>query len=70
MERWSRWLRLTMLIGGLLFASMGAAQLPSCDTFCDCTRACTVINCQWNGYPLRCGDWGICQTSCYCGGQC
>jgi len=63
-------LGLALLLGGLALASRASAQLPSCDTFCNCTRACYVNNCQINGFALSCGDWGICQFSCYCGGDC
>jgi hypothetical protein len=64
-------LRLTLLLGGLMVTAYQAqAQLPPCDTYCNCTRACYVDNCQVNGYPQSCGDWGICQFSCYCGGDC
>ena len=72
MKKFSPLLRLALLLGGLLaaLASQAGAQLPSCDTFCNCTRGCYVNNCQWNGYPQSCGDWGICEFSCYCGGQC
>jgi hypothetical protein len=73
MRRTRPLLRLALLLGALLAATQAsqlASQLPSCDTFCNCTRDCFVNNCQWNGYPLSCGDWGICTVSCYCGGQC
>lgn len=65
-------LRLALLIGGLLMVSQisAIAQLPNCETYCNCTRACYVDNCQVFGYPQSCGDWGICEFSCYCGGEC
>jgi hypothetical protein len=72
MKRIHPLVRLALLLSGLLIVlvGQGAAQLPSCDTFCNCTRACYVNNCQTNGFPQSCGDWGICQFSCYCGGDC
>ena len=63
-------LRFSLLLAGLSIATRATAQLPSCDTFCNCDSACFVNNCQTNGFPQSCGDWGICQSSCYCGGQC
>jgi hypothetical protein len=65
-------LRFALLLGGLLvaFQSTTGAQLPPCDTYCNCTRGCYVDNCQVGGFPQSCGDWGICQFSCYCGGEC
>lgn len=66
-------LRSTLLIAALWMtcqASRATAQLPPCDTFCNCTAGCFVLNCQVGGTPWTCGDWGICQSSCYCGGQC
>ncbi len=69
MTRGVRWLRLALLLGSLLVAVQGTAQLPPCDT-CTCSSGCYVNNCQVNGYPLSCGDWGICEFSCACGGQC
>ena len=64
--------RLALLLGGLLFtvAFQAAAQLPYCGTYCNCTRACYVDNCQVGLFPQSCGDWGICEFSCYCGGEC
>ena len=64
--------RLALLLGGLLFtvAFQAAAQLPNCETYCNCTRACYVEECQVKNIPSTCGDWGICEFSCYCGGEC
>ena len=62
--------RFALLLGGLFVASQITAQLPPCDTYCNCTRACYVDNCQVGGFPQSCGDWGICEFSCYCGGEC
>ncbi|HYU34511.1 MAG TPA: hypothetical protein VEW48_20350 [Thermoanaerobaculia bacterium] len=70
MTRFRPLLRLALLLGGLLTAFQTAAQLPPCDTFCNCTRGCYVDNCQVGGSPQSCGDWGICEFSCYCGGEC
>ena len=66
-----RLLFFALLLGGLMVTSKTVAQpLPPCDTYCNCTRGCYVLNCQVNGFALSCGDWGICQFSCYCGGDC
>lgn len=46
------------------------SQLPDCSTYCTCARGCYVNECQVLGHPQSCGDWGICQFSCYCGGDC
>jgi|HubBroStandDraft_3_1064219.scaffolds.fasta_scaffold178424_2 hypothetical protein len=72
MKRIQPLIRLALLLGGLLIVlvGQGAAQLPPCETYCNCTRGCYVNNCQANGFPESCGDWGICQFSCYCGGDC
>ncbi|HEY0510829.1 MAG TPA: hypothetical protein VGH73_02920 [Thermoanaerobaculia bacterium] len=70
MSRIGRLLGLAFVLGTVLMANRATADLPPCDTFCNCTRGCYVNNCQVNGYPQSCGDWGICEFSCYCGGQC
>ena len=65
--------RLALLVGGLLLTVTFqiAAQLPYCGTHCNCTRGCYNENeCQVNGFPQSCGSWGICDVSCYCGGEC
>jgi len=51
-------------------AVTAASTLPPCATSCTCTSGCYVNNCSVNGLPATCGDWGICQYSCYCGGDC
>jgi hypothetical protein len=71
MPRINPLLRLVLLLVCVLVATTRAtADLPPCDTFCNCQRGCYVDNCQVNGYPQSCGDWGICEFSCYCGGEC
>lgn len=73
MSRLRPFLRLAMLLVTVLTVvqvNRAAADLPPCDTFCNCTRGCYVENCQVGGYPQSCGDWGICEFSCYCGGEC
>jgi hypothetical protein len=73
MSRFRPFLRLVLLMVIVLVMSQvnrAAADLPPCDTYCNCQRACYVDNCQVNGYPQSCGDWGICEFSCYCGGEC
>lgn len=70
MTRFRSLFRFALLLGGLLVASQSTAQLPYCGTYCNCTRACYVDNCQVGGFPQSCGDWGICEFSCYCGGEC
>ena len=68
---WSM-IRLPLLVAAVLLASHSNARadLPPCETFCNCTSACYVDNCQVGGIPQSCGSWGICEFSCYCGGQC
>lgn len=63
--------RIALLLGGVFVAAQTTAQLPYCGTYCNCTRGCYDENeCQVNGFPQSCGSWGICEFSCYCGGDC
>lgn len=72
MTRFKPVFRFALLLGGLMvaFQSTSTAQLPDCETYCACSRACYVEECQVNNIPSTCGDWGICEFSCYCGGEC
>lgn len=66
-----RLLPLLVCVVAISEVNRAAADLPPCDTYCNCTRGCYDENeCQVNGFPQSCGDWGICKFSCYCGGEC
>src|SRR5215813_2132369 len=67
MTRFKPMVRLLLLLAVLLAAMVPQlwADLPPCDTYCNCTRTCFTLQCSVNGIPWRCGDWGICDLSCY-----
>lgn len=60
----------TVWIAGFLVASQAMA-LPPCETYCSCNVPCFVTACDGGGgFVQDCSEWGICATSCYCGGEC
>lgn len=47
------------------------SSLPPCETYCSCSVPCFTSSCDGGGgFVQDCADWGICATSCYCGGEC
>jgi hypothetical protein len=43
----------------------------ACGSVCNCSAPCFSSPCDsGGGYIIDCADWGICTTSCYCGGEC
>ena len=70
MNRFRSLLCFTLLLAGLMMASQAGA-LPPCETYCSCAVPCFVTACDGGGGLVQdCSEWGICATSCYCGGEC
>lgn len=43
----------------------------ACGAVCNCSAPCFSTPCDsGGGYIIDCSAWGICNTSCYCGGEC
>jgi hypothetical protein len=42
----------------------------SCDVVCTCGVPCFTTPCVTGTDIQDCSSWGICATSCYCGGEC
>jgi hypothetical protein len=43
----------------------------ACGTVCTCSAPCFSTPCDsGGGYIIDCSSWGICNSSCYCGGEC
>jgi hypothetical protein len=43
----------------------------ACGTVCNCAAPCFTTPCDsGGGYIIDCSSWGICNSSCYCGGEC
>ncbi len=41
----------------------------NCESLCVCAVPCST-ECVVGAFVQECGSWGICATSCYCGGEC
>ena len=46
------------------------AKTCDCSEVCVCAVPCSEQCTSGGGFIQDCGSWGICATSCYCGGEC
>ncbi len=51
--------------------TVNCAASCACGTVCNCAAPCFTTPCDaGGGVIIDCSSWGICTTSCYCGGEC